>query len=160
MTSCNFEAAYQKEFKRTTAFLLSRGLKREAAIEVAQSAWVRGWESLSQLRDEKAISAWVNSIAINLYRFRLRRLGREDELMRSHMDRLTTLQNTAAIDVDKILSQCRPADRELLEADMSGITTEEMASARRISQTAIRIRMMRARRAARQLCATQRRVTN
>ena len=55
----------------------------------------------------------------------------------------------AAIDVARILRMCRPRDRILLEQQMSGLTAEEIAQKQGVTKTAIRIRLMRARRAAR-----------
>jgi DNA-directed RNA polymerase specialized sigma24 family protein len=55
----------------------------------------------------------------------------------------------AAIDVARILRFCRPRERQLLELQMQGATTEEIARDSGVTETAIRIRLMRARRAAR-----------
>jgi DNA-directed RNA polymerase specialized sigma24 family protein len=43
------------------------------AEEVAQAAWAKGWERLSQLRNESFVVIWVNTIALNVYRSGLRR---------------------------------------------------------------------------------------
>ncbi len=55
----------------------------------------------------------------------------------------------AAIDVHRILDHCRPSERVLFEQQMRGATTEEMARSQGVSETAIRIRLLRARRATR-----------
>jgi DNA-directed RNA polymerase specialized sigma24 family protein len=55
----------------------------------------------------------------------------------------------AAIDIARILTFCRPSDRHLLEQSMSGVTTAEIAREQGASDTAIRIRLLRARRDAR-----------
>src|SRR3984957_17276059 len=68
MTRDGYGIAYQKGFTLTVRFLLSRGAQREYAMEVAQGAWVRGWERLHQLRDEATVVTWVNTIALNAYR--------------------------------------------------------------------------------------------
>ena len=57
--------------------------------------------------------------------------------------------NLAAIDVARILKICRPCDRLLLEQQMRGVTAEEIARKQGVTETAIRIRLLRARRAAR-----------
>jgi len=73
MTRDRYGLAYQRGFDLTVRFLLSRGAQREYATEVAQSAWVRGWERLHQLRDEATVVTWVNTIALNAYRRVMRR---------------------------------------------------------------------------------------
>jgi DNA-directed RNA polymerase specialized sigma24 family protein len=55
----------------------------------------------------------------------------------------------AAIDINRILSSCRPSERVLFEQQMYGATTEEIARKQGVTETAIRIRLLRARRATR-----------
>jgi DNA-directed RNA polymerase specialized sigma24 family protein len=55
----------------------------------------------------------------------------------------------ARIDAAKILTLCRPRDRNLFEQQMRGLTTDEIATQEGVSTTVIRIRLLRARRAAR-----------
>jgi len=57
--------------------------------------------------------------------------------------------NLAAIDLARILKFCCPRDRALLEMQMQGDTAEEIAQKQGVTETAIRIRLLRARRAAR-----------
>ncbi len=58
----------------TVRFLGSRfGLPDSEAEEIAQQAWVQGFERLEQLRDQRMLRTWVNSIAKNLVRVRIRR---------------------------------------------------------------------------------------
>jgi DNA-directed RNA polymerase specialized sigma24 family protein len=59
-----------------------------------------------------------------------------------------TSVNLAAIDVSRILKICRPSDRTLLEQQMHGVTAEEIATDQGVTETAVRIRFLRARRAA------------
>ena len=67
--------AFQNGYSATRRFLLSRGAAIEEAEEIAQAAWVRGWEYRDQLRDPSMVSFWVNSIARNLFRARFRTPG-------------------------------------------------------------------------------------
>jgi DNA-directed RNA polymerase specialized sigma24 family protein len=54
------------------------------------------------------------------------------------------------MDVARILAFCRPNDRHLLEQQyVNGVTTQEMAREQGVTETAIRIRLLRARRDAR-----------
>lgn len=146
MTRAGYGLAYQKGFDRTVRFLLSRGATKECATDVAQGAWVRGWERLHQLRTDAMVITWVNSIALNAYR-RLRwREAPGQELPEIVSPKGIDM---AAIDVHRILRWCRPSDRILFEQQMCGATTEEIARKQGVTETAIRIRLLRARRATR-----------
>jgi len=109
---------------------------------------MRGWERLDQLRSEELIATWVNTIALNLYR----RAIRQERRLQGLQDPLyaASSMNWAGIELRRILRFCRLPDRQLLEAQMGGQTAEEIAHDQGVSQTAIRIRLLRARRAARQ----------
>jgi RNA polymerase sigma-70 factor, ECF subfamily len=146
MTRNAFGQAYQTGFDRTVRFLTSRGAPRDGAMEAAQAAWVRGWERLSQLRNEDMILTWVNTIALNVYRGVARRQSLSQPLPELHSKFQV---NISAIDADRVLKFCRPSERALLEQQMRGVTTEEIARDNGVTETAIRIRLMRARRAVR-----------
>jgi len=146
MTRERYGLAYQKGFDLTVRFLLSRGAQREYAMEVAQGAWVRGWERLHQLRDDATVVTWVNTIALNAYRRVMRREAPSQELPEIVSP---TGIDIAAIDVHRILNYCRPSERVLFEQQMRGATTEEIARKQGVTETAIRIRLLRARRATR-----------
>jgi DNA-directed RNA polymerase specialized sigma24 family protein len=152
MNTAHFSNAYESGRGRTIAFLLSKGVPYDEADEVAQSAWARGWEQLRQLREEHMLIPWVNSIALNLYRYGLRKSARYDAWQPVHDDMLTTVLNCAAIDVSTILSSCTPKDRTLLQAYLRGDSPKEMAVREGVSSVAIRIRLLRARRNARVRC--------
>ena len=147
MTREGYGQAYQRGFDLTVRFLLSRGVQRDNAREVAQAAWARGWERLAQLRDESLVITWVNTIALNVYRSLIRRQP-FDQALPDLIDRSYAI-NLAAIDLARILGFCRPADRILLEEQMNGATTTELARKYGVTETAIRIRLLRARREAR-----------
>lgn len=147
MTRDAYGQNYQEGKERTIRFLLSRGVASTMAPDIAQSAWLRAWERLSQLRDERLLVTWVNTIALNQYR-RAIRTERLHQMIQEPVRGLTT-QNLAAIDVAKMLHLCRPADRALLEAQMLGVTAKELAEEQGVSETAVRIRFFRARRSAR-----------
>jgi DNA-directed RNA polymerase specialized sigma24 family protein len=146
MTRDEYGQAYQRGYDLTVRLLLSRGAPRDRAREVAQAAWARGWERLSQLRNDHLVVTWVNTIALNVYRSVLR-----SEPCYQTLPELSTKPgvNLAAIDVARILRICRPCDRVLLEQQMRGVTAEELARTQGVTETAIRIRLLRARRAAR-----------
>jgi DNA-directed RNA polymerase specialized sigma24 family protein len=147
MTRENYGAAYLSGFECTTRFLVSRGVPRDNAKELAQAAWVRGWEQLKQLRDESTVISWVNTIALNSYR---RLIERQSIALPARVSDTTAI-DLAAIDLARILDLCRPCDRLLLEQHLRGATTKEIADGQRISETAVRVKLLRARRTAREL---------
>ncbi len=146
MTKEKYAQAYQHGFDYTVRLLVARGAKSETAREAAQAAWVRGWERLSQLRNESMVNAWVNTIALNF----LRRTLRNESAHQVLTERPGSWSiDVAAIDLGRILSFCRPHERSLLEKYLEGRTMAELAQENGVTETAIRIRIMRARRAAR-----------
>ncbi|MBZ5675641.1 MAG: hypothetical protein LAP61_15480 [Acidobacteriia bacterium] len=153
MTREEYGNIYQTGRERTIRFLLSRGAAPGLAADIAQSAWLRGWERLSQLRDPQMILTWINSIALNQFRRVIRVERLHQELQRSAQG--NTSLDLAAIDVARILGACRPLDRMLLEAQMKGVTAKEMARAHGLTETAVRIRFLRARRSARKALETR-----
>ena len=146
MTSNQFELAYRLGYDRTVRLLISTGAPHDAAQEAAQAAWARGWERLDQLRNDAMVLTWVNSIALNVHR-----RGRHREMRNQPLPELRSNfeMNLAAIDTDRLLRMCRPSERALFERQMDGATTEEIARDHGVSEAAIRIRLMRARRSAR-----------
>ena len=143
MTVEAYGQAYQRGFDRTIRLLLSRGARSECAREAAQAAWAKGWERINQLRNESVVTTWVNTIALNCYRSVLR--------SENHQLPLTELPTSAdvnlgAIDLERFLAWCRPNDRQLFEDYLQGYPIEEIARKQGISYTAVRIRLLRARR--------------
>jgi len=138
--------AYIAGFDRTARFLVSRGVPPGHAEELSQAAWVRGWERLHQLRGESEVSTWVNTIALNLFRNELRRERFAQPLVKSQSN---FRMDIASIDVGRILSQCRPGERALLEHQLDGATVKEVARVFGVTGTAIRLRLLRTRRAVR-----------
>jgi RNA polymerase sigma factor (sigma-70 family) len=145
MTRQEFGAAYEKGFNLTIRFLCSRGLSRDSASETAQAAWVRGWERINQLRDAKMLLTWMNTIALNLYRSSLRREPFLHELPELIAKSRT---NIAVIDLKRVLKTCKKNDQMVLERHyLEGYQVREIAMANGWSETAVRIRLLRARRA-------------
>ncbi len=143
MTSDFFARAYQKGFYLTVRFLLSRGVAYETALDTAQAAWAKSWEKRDQLRQPNLVLTWTNSIALNIYRGMLRRESPGEVLPAAEAS--TTL-NLAAIDVERILTQCKPNDRAVIENHyIDGYKVREIAQVQGCSETAIRIRLFRAR---------------
>src|SRR5439155_4802082 len=107
----DYAQAFQSGYCATQRFLLARGAPMEEAEEIAQAAWVRGWEYRDQLRDPGMVGFWVNSIARNLYRARFRGplTTTIDGLNPSYSMDLDTLE------LHRLLDRCPRRDRSLLE---------------------------------------------
>ena len=145
MTTEEYGCAYKKGYNMTVRFLVSRGLSYDTAQETAQAAWVKGWERLSQLRDSSMVLTWMNSIALNIHRSFIRR-----EPFLQALPELSTPPkvNLAAIDVFRILKSCKKNDRIVLQRHyLEGCKVQEIAHAHGWTETAVRIRLLRARRA-------------
>lgn len=142
-----YGCAYQKWFPLTVRFLISRGLSHDAAKEIAQAAWVRGWQCRAQLRDAGFVLTWVNSIAANLqHRF----MRREQKLLTISESAVAPTVRHLSMDVSRVLGACNPLDRTILKQyHLEERPIHEIAQQHRCSVTAMRIRLMRARRAAR-----------
>lgn len=145
LTQEQYGTAYDQGFNFTIRLLISRGLQYDAAEEIAQAAWTRGWERLHQLRNENLVFFWTNTIALNLHRSSLHREPRKEGLPELPVQPNV---NLAAIDVHRLLTRCRKEDRVILQSYyLDGDQTCEIAEARGISETAVRVQLMRARRA-------------
>jgi DNA-directed RNA polymerase specialized sigma24 family protein len=146
MTREEYGTAYEKGFRLTVRFLVSRGLFADAAEETAQAAWAKGWERLAQLRNEHMLLTWVNSIALNLYRSIRRKPQHQPLPELSGPPKV----NLAAIDVSLILTRCKPVDRVVLQKRyLEGWGIRDIARTHGWTETAVRIRLVRARRSAR-----------
>lgn len=139
-----YALAYTSGHRRTVNFLMSRGLPEDEASEKAQAAWARGWERRAQIRDKSRTLTWVNAIALNLYRSQARRDARRCEFT----DYAVPPQASPAVmDVHRVLRKCRPNDREILtEHYLIGDGIRDLARKHRCSETAVRVRLLRARR--------------
>jgi RNA polymerase sigma factor (sigma-70 family) len=145
MTREEYGIAFKKGYSLTVRFLISRGLTYDSAQETAQAAWVKGWERLGQLRDPNMVLTWMNSIALNIHRSCVRR-----EPFLQPLTEISTPPkvNLAAIDVKRILKTCKKNDRLVLQRHyIEGYKVQEIASAHGWTETAVRIRLLRARRA-------------
>lgn len=141
MLRAEFAQAFETGYSATRRFLLSRGAPMEDAEEIAQAAWVRGWECRDQLRDPGLLGYWINSIARNLFRARFR-APLQTEIESSSMAYTLDLD---AIEVGRLLDQCPQPDRQLLERSLEGYSAEEIARAEGITSTGIRVRLLRIR---------------
>lgn len=142
----DYAEAFEAGFPATRRFLLSRGAGLEEAEEIAQAAWVRGWEFRDQLRDPGLVGFWVNSIARNLFRakFRSKAVVPIEGVDAPYM------LNLEEIELHRLLERCSRRDRELLERSLQGYSAEEIARDEGITPTGIRVRLLRIRQALRE----------
>jgi len=146
MTRREYGNAYEQGFRPTVRFLISKGVRHDSAEEIAQAAWTRGWERIAQLRDAGVVRTWVNTIALNLYRRNTYNDRREEPLVEYAVNHDP---GVASIELAKLLESCGPSERVLLQCQLHGLTTTEMAQRVGATEAAVRIRLMRARRSAR-----------
>jgi RNA polymerase sigma factor (sigma-70 family) len=152
VTADEYGNAYQRGFPITVRFLVSRGLAYDAAMDTAQAAWTKGWERRGQLRDRSLVLTWANSIAWNIHRTSLRREPVPQTLIEVWVQPRV---NLAAIDVNRALATCRPVEREVLESHyIEGYKVHEIAERHGWTETAVRIRLLRARRSVERKLAT------
>jgi DNA-directed RNA polymerase specialized sigma24 family protein len=141
--------AYCAGYGATRRFLLANGAAIDEAEEIAQAAWVRGWEYREQLRDPAMVGFWVNSIARNLFRARFR--GPSPMALDGlHPSYTMDLQG---LELHRMLERCSGRDRRLLERNLQGYSAEEIAREAGITSTGIRVRLLRIRNLLRQQTA-------
>ena len=153
ITGKEFGQAYEKGRIQTVNFLISKGLQEEEANEKAQAAWAKGWERRYQMRDKHKALAWINTIALNLYRSSYRRNSRFESIREFPVPARIDVRN---IDLYKRLNQCREMDQEILTLRyLKGFDISDLADRYDCTQTAIRVRLLRARRSLKAKYASQ-----
>jgi RNA polymerase sigma-70 factor (ECF subfamily) len=144
ITQQEYGLAYKNGRTQTVNFLLSRGLHEDEAKENAQAAWAKGWERRFQLKDKHKTLSWINTIALNIYRSSFRRDSHQ-EPMRDFP--VQSDVSASAFDVEKMLKQCRRNEREILELRyFEGYDTRDLADRYGCTETAVRVKLLRARR--------------
>lgn len=64
---------------RVYLFALRLTRSRDEAEDLTQETFLQAWRHRARLRDPRAARAWLFSIAVNLWRSRLRRKGRSEQ---------------------------------------------------------------------------------
>jgi len=153
MTRQEFGNTYEKDgYQRTVRFLQKRGVGQDQAGEIAQTAWTKGWERLSQLRDDQLVIEWVNTSALRLLltSFRQPRLVELSEM--THEYAIEPPVDLSAIEVRRALGEMKPRQRELLtEVFWDGYSIREVARKSGKSVGAVRAALKRARHALKRL---------
>ncbi len=139
-----YGAAYQAGFPRTVRFLRSRGANEDAAEEIAQAAWSRGWERLHQLRTPEALEVWIASIAKHMFSAHAIKVQRSEEI-----EETTAACGPSSTSLlwNEIVRCCQPEEKKLLSLHyVSGYSSGEIAKKLGCSALAVRLRLMRVRR--------------
>jgi RNA polymerase sigma-70 factor (ECF subfamily) len=142
MTRQEFAVAYAETFRLTRAFLRSRGLEPSEAEEIAQAAWTKAWERCGQLRNRASLAAWVNTIALNVFRSRWHKRSQLELLDR---DKAVRPAYDRKLDAAKALRAMDKEDQRLwLLHAVSGMTSSEISERSRLTPVAVRVRLHRA----------------
>ena len=142
LTRDDYARAYQDGYSKTVRFLASTGAPLELAEEVAQAAWVRGWERLSQLRHVQALTFWINSIAKNLLRSNFRKQQMSVELLETTL--VANPLESEPIDAHRMFDGCTETEKELLQLYyLEGYTSQELSSTFGLSAVGVRVRLTR-----------------
>lgn len=148
MSNTEFANAYQAGFPGTIRFLVSKGILVHLAEEYAQEAWAIGWERLGQLRDDRLVCSWVRQIAWNHCCRHFEAANRSLPLREFPSEDAAP---TLVITLRQVLKACKPDDQALLRQAIEGLTPAEISTLAGCTPGAVRIRLMRARRAAARL---------
>ena len=147
LTRSQYGDAYYQGFAATRRFLVSKGIDLPRAEDIAQAAWARGWERLEELRNPERVVPWVNTIAFNVFRNRLRRRKETEELPLNLIGGYRV--SSDAIEAGQALAACNRTERALLvDRYVQGYSCKEVAAKYGLSSTAVRVRTLRARRKA------------
>jgi RNA polymerase sigma-70 factor (ECF subfamily) len=138
-----FGKAYETGRRQTENFLISRGLNEDQAREKAQAAWAKGWERRYQLKEKEKALSWINTIALNLYRSSIRKDSLHEPVGEIPVPSQISL---SALDLENMLNQCRESEHRILKLRyIQGYKTRELAKRFGCSETAVRVKLFRAR---------------
>ena len=124
---------------------------RALAEDLVQETFARAWAAWQDQRDEKAVKAWLYTIARNEHA-RLYERKRLDVDPEAELDALVAAPRDPglALDLRKAFGLLPEAFRDcLLLQVLGGLTSAEIAAANGITEEAVNMRLSRARRALR-----------
>jgi RNA polymerase sigma-70 factor (ECF subfamily) len=154
-----FRRLLQQHRSAVTSTLIACGVRSEdTALDLAQEVAIRAWQRLDTLTDERSFTAWIRRIAANAARDHLRRMSvrREDDLENAlelvadddphrHVERMAEIR--------LMLAALENEDEEIVEllvARANGLSVEALAARKDLSEGALKMRLMRARKRLRQ----------
>lgn len=127
---------------------------RNVAEDLSQETFARAWAAWEGQRDEKALKAWLFTIARNEHArlYERKRLDIDPDAELDAVVARNTSDPGLAIDLRRAFAQLPEAYREpLLLQVLGGLTSAEIAAASQVSEDAVNMRLMRARKALRQI---------
>lgn len=132
-------ATYQTDLLRVCYVILGDGALAEDAT---QSAWIKAWQKLDQVRDATKVRSWLVAVAANEARQIARR--------RKRSPRETALPSYGSdvdprlADLATVLARLGPDDRRLLSLRyVAELSSDEIGRSAGISAGAVRHRLMR-----------------
>lgn len=137
---------------RLEAYLRSMTTDREEARDILQDTIVIAWQNFDTVRDRSAFRSYVYTIASNLIKRRHRRsrwFGVFTDEMHEHLAATTASpeQSTDAAIVRAAIQRLPLPSREaLLLFEVDGLSVDEIARIQESSVSAVKVRLMRARR--------------
>jgi len=135
-----------RRLRLTVRFFVSRGISADHAAELVQAAWAKGWERKHQLRNPDAIVPWIISIAQNIWKTALR----APPTISTDAIEIRSQENSFYLDAKRVLRRSKPKEELLLERFyIQGFGVRDIANQEGVSEEAIRLRLLRARRNAR-----------
>jgi RNA polymerase sigma factor (sigma-70 family) len=160
MTNDQFGAAFEIDggYKKTVAALIRRGVNRNFACEIAQAAWVRAWEHVSELRDETKILGWTMAIAHRMWLTSFRQPVSTSISELRCDPAFADSADPSRLDLYRALAKCKPRERLVIEALLNGHSRGELAEMSGKSLPAIHAELSRARKTLRQHMRVDRQV--
>jgi DNA-directed RNA polymerase specialized sigma24 family protein len=150
MGIAEFSAAYEEGFRKTVRLIRFHGASPDIAEEVAQAAWARGWQYRRQLQEPKSAGAWVNTIALNLFRANKQLWDRFQEFKDDAIP--TTILRE--LELGGVLEECTFQELRLISLFyFEGFSTLEISEKEQACPSTIRVRLMRIRRKLREKLA-------
>ena len=145
MTREEYSVAYDRGYSKTLGFMRSRGAPPDAAEDLAQAAWAKGWQYREQIRDPSKVDAWVNTIAFNLFRGSFRKAPTVELLPEDYPSSPQNIVGT--IDCQRLFARCSRSERKLIKGTyLAGYTSAELGPRLGLSAVAVRVRLLRLRR--------------
>jgi len=149
-----FQQLLQTHRSAVTSTLIACGVRSEdTALDLAQDVALRAWQRLGTLADARSFTAWIRRIAANAARDHLRRMAvrREDDL--EHALDLAAADDPhfeaeRMAEIRLMLAALETEDGEVVEllvARANGTSVEELAARTGLSEGALKMRLMRAR---------------
>jgi RNA polymerase sigma-70 factor (ECF subfamily) len=127
---------------------------RNVAEDLSQETFARAWAAWEGQRDEKALKAWLFTIARNEHArlYERKRLDVDPDAELEAVVARNTSDPALAIDIRRAFALLPEAYREpLLLQVLGGHSSAEIAAASRVSEDAVNMRLSRARKALRQI---------